>query len=280
MVNPIVSEMHSVSTVDSESAEVKIRIDVKQISYKFVRTVEDEIYKFVENLKKIGSVPEKAENIPASVPYNEEELQVIQGSTRENVWGDYQRAFPGSKRTKRGVETQFKNWKRFQQSGPEKKESPKKPVTMVPIADLSGWQRKFILKHRSDENLKKKFNEKWPGVNITSEMVARVLEEGPPVKKVKKTSDTTGAVSVPENKKQEKKEGNSVTRTRRHKLEPNDKVVQIAGLAPAVGVGVVQSVRKDDVVTVKFSGSTKVLHMDNFALAKAKGGGANAENNH
>jgi len=276
MTDPIVSEMHSVSTVDSKLADVKIHVDVKQISYKFVRAVEDEIYKFVGNLTKLGSVPEKAADIPASIPYNEEETRVIQGSTRETVWDDYQRAFPGSKRTKRGVETKFKNWKRFQQvkdmkKKPAEKEPAKEPITMISIADLTGWQRKFILKHRSDEKLTKKFNKKWPGVNLTSEMIERVVEEGLPVKKVKKIpekKEVTPAV-LP---------GDGVTKNR---FKAGDKVTQISGLAPAHGVGVVQSISKNDVITVKFIGSTKVLHADNFALAATEGGDTtHAEDSH
>ncbi len=271
-----VTEKHSVSTVGPDDAEVKIEITARFL-YKFVRSVEDEIYKFVENLKRIdGCAPGFA-----NASYSEEEIVVVHGSTRENVWERYQEAFPKSRRTRVGVISYFKKWTQFRKLTESLQELPKKMSgsvkALVPEKDtpvgkppkLNGWQRKFIIKHADNEEVVERFRKKWPSIKITQEMIRAVVAEGPLVK-VEKPTKMIAAL---------KSQIDEIVKNGESKFKIEDRVIQIGGFSPAYGIGVVKNMRQDGVITVKFASSTKVLHADNFARATTEVA-PDADNNH
>jgi hypothetical protein len=262
-----VTEKHSVSTVGTDQAEAKIEIS-STFPYKFVRNVEDEIYKFVENLKKInGGAPGLA-----NASYSEEEIQVIHGSTRENVWERYQEAFPKSRRTRVGVISYFKKWVQFEKLTKSARkltkkisDEVKKEIAPEAPTKLNAWQRKFILKHAQETDTPGKysglgkFHIKWPGIKLDGEMIQAVLAAGPkkkePEPKKPKTKDPEPALVL-----------NSPV----SKFKVGDKVVQANGFSPAHGVGEVQKIRDDGVITVKFLSSTKVLQESCFEIAEGE----------
>jgi len=237
-----VTEKHSVSTVGSDRAEVEIKIN-SEFPYKFVCAVEDEIYKFIENLKRIN------EGSPGFVntPYSEEERKVVHESTRENVWERYQEAFPKSRRTRVGVISYFKKWMQFKKFNKPVREPMAAPV-LEEAVKLNKWHKKHILAHGVEPESLEKFHKKWPDLKVPDPSLIQLHRE--------LLSMFAPAVETPPK-----------VETPAGQLKVGDRVLQVKGLAPGHGMGVVEAVRGDGVTTVKFIGSKKVLPMENFILA-------------
>jgi len=285
MADITVKEKHSVSSSGVDGAEVEITISVN-LPYKFVRSVEDAIYRFVENLKRIGCGEESPH---ANRAYSDEETETIRGCTRENVWETFKKKFPDSKRTEKGVITHFARWKQFEKMekrdevtvmGPVTPVTPltQKEIGIVQLANihLNKWQKKFIIRHAKEGNLIEKFRRKYPGVKLTLEMAQVVIDTGlPEIKKMKKPVESKCSL---------KAQVDEIVKAGERKFKPEDRVVQVSGKFPAYGTGVVQQVRPDGVVTVKFLSSTKVLHEDCFEKEVPKEPvpqeAKDAENNH
>ena len=107
-----------------------------------------------------------------------------------------------------------------------------------------------------------KFHKKWPGVKLDGEMIREVLAEG----KAGPAPEPKMTKKVPKKLKSGEPAPALVLNSPASKFKIGDKVVQVKGLAPGHGEGVVEAVRGDGVITVKFIGAKKVLPMDNFIL--------------
>jgi hypothetical protein len=272
-----VNEKHTVSSMEMGQAAVEIYVSA-QFPYKNVRGVEDVLYRFLDKLKMAGSGGKPPlSNGFVNGAYSDEEREVILGSTRENVWDRYHQAFPDSKRTRNGVVKSFLKWARFNKGeesgkGKGKKEEPvaapltSKEVGVVQnsVVILNAWQRKFILKHVTEEDIVKRFERKWPTVKLTPEMIQAIIADPWAPKKVKKPRDLSEVL---------KDQVKDLAEKGKSKFKVNDRVIQTGGLAPSVGVGTVTAISPDGKVTVKFIGSTKVLYENCFALSNGSGDG-------
>ena len=113
---------------------------------------------------------------------------------------------------------------------------------------MNKWHKKHILAHGVESESLEKFHKKWPDLKVPDPSLIQLHRE--------LLSMLAPAVETPPN-----------VETPAGQLKVGDRVIQIKGLAPGHGMGVVEAVRGDGVITVKFIGTKKVIHMDNFILA-------------
>ena len=278
---PIVCEKHNVLSETGDVAKIDIQVRVSNLPYKLVRGIEDEIHKFVGNLK--GAAGAIHRNL-GGMPYSDEEKAIIEGGSRDTAWDRFLAAFPNTRRTRGGVRTYYKKWENAQKKKnksaeikvvtPQEGQKPEPPAAppVVPPTDsprtlkktkLSAWQLRFLMTHGSDAAALRKFRHKWPKSVIsdvtlidTHKMMVENPNMAPPVISWRGRGQKAPEEEIPP--------VGGVT-TGRFKVD--DRVIQVSGLAPAPGIGIVKSVRSDGVVTVKFISAIKVLHTDNFALA-------------
>lgn len=260
MVDFNVSEHHMTTTNDGIIAGIEIVVEVVGVPYQKVRAIEAKIFEFVQELRTVGGVPLTT----SCFPYTDEEKAIVHTSTRENVWERYHEAFPTSKRTRDGILTYFRGWKRSQKTAgvpAVTTDAPAAPAAATPIAPadqspskktlaipkLNKWQMNFLTANGVSSHALLLFHKKWPGLEIADVDLVDIHSKIP----VAKEEPAVGA-------------DEGVTKDR---FKPKDRVIQSSGFCPAPGIGIVQAVRGDGVMTVKFSNSTKVLHMDNFVLA-------------
>jgi len=137
-------------------------------------------------------------------------------------------------------------------------EQPKKKIskrgTFSPSPRLMGYHHVFIKGHKTLEDLSRAFYEKYPNhTHVASNLLTEIWRRHHP--EVKVIPDVVPPMGAP---------------AEMVRFKPGDRVIQVSGIAPVPGTGVVQSRRDDGIVTVKFLSNTRVLHEECFALAPPK----------